>query len=49
MSHEANDKFFEAQRERAEEAGLIFVGRNEDGEPEFLGNNKEWARFNNGE
>lgn len=29
----------------AEECGLIFVGYNEDEDPEFIGDNKAWSEF----
>lgn len=42
MSHKANDIFDQNHREAMEEAGLAPVGKNEEGEDEFLGTEEEW-------
>ena len=44
MSHKSNDTYFEAKKERMEEAGLVYVGKNEAGEDEFLGTEEEWEK-----
>jgi hypothetical protein len=43
MSLKQQDTYEESIKERAEEAGLVFSGRNEDGEPEFIGTKKQWS------
>lgn len=46
MSNKQNDIFEEELRELHEEAGLIFTGRDEDGEPTWLGSDRAWQKFN---
>jgi hypothetical protein len=45
MSDKNNDLIEDQIKEFAEEAGLIFSGRNEEGEIEWLGTNKSWDKF----
>ena len=40
-----NDIYEESIKELAEEVGLIYSGRNFDGEPEFIGTTKAWDKF----
>jgi hypothetical protein len=40
---ENNNEYYEAMKERAyTEAGLVFSGKNEDGENEWIGTQKRW-------
>jgi hypothetical protein len=45
MSLKQQDTYEESIKERAEEAGLAFAGYTEDGEPEFIGTDKQWQEF----
>lgn len=45
MSHPINTIINENILEIAEEAGLIFSGRNADGEPEFIGSDRQWTKY----
>jgi hypothetical protein len=33
----------------AEECGLTYTGNNSEGEPEYIGDNRAWSRFDDGD
>lgn len=45
MSEKNNDTINEAIYELHEEAGLLYWGRNDDGEDEWVGSDKAWRKF----
>lgn len=47
MEKEDSEKLIE-DIEFAEECGLELIGLDEDGKPEFVGDNDSWEKYNNG-
>lgn len=46
MSNKQTDTWLEYDKELHEEAGLVYSGLNADGEPEYIGTDAQWKKYN---